>query len=316
MAITCGFFNSVGTDRQYDADQMSEYFDGLVSNGVYESVGGGLQVTAGTGLSVNVASGRAIVQSKWVKNDGAYNITLTAANALLNRYTAIIIKFDLENRVVSITSKDGTAATSPSYPELTQNTTVFEYALAYVYVAAGATAITQANITDNRGSATCPWITGIVDQVDTSTLFAQYQTAYQEMIASMQDWQVLQRQAFDSWFADLTQNLQVNTYIQKYEKTVTNTTSGSQTIALDMTGYTFDAADVFLVSINGLAAVQNTDYTVTSSGVTVNLQVNGSTPNTIDIVVLKSKIGDPSMSGGAITINNTSTISGSAEVNS
>ena len=66
MAITYGYFNSVNGDRTYNADQMSEYFDGLVSNGVYESVGGALQVTAGSGMTVNVASGRGIINCKWL----------------------------------------------------------------------------------------------------------------------------------------------------------------------------------------------------------------------------------------------------------
>lgn len=34
MAITCGFFDSVSGDRTYDADQMSTYFEGLISDGV------------------------------------------------------------------------------------------------------------------------------------------------------------------------------------------------------------------------------------------------------------------------------------------
>ena len=68
MSITFGFFNSSNGDRKYNADQMSEYFDGLVSNGVYENVGGALQVLASQNMEVNVQTGRAIINSKWVKN--------------------------------------------------------------------------------------------------------------------------------------------------------------------------------------------------------------------------------------------------------
>ena len=94
MAISYGFFNSINQDRTYNADQMSEYFDGLVSNGVYESVGSAMQVTAGEGLAVNVQSGRAIIDCKWIKNDAAQAITLTTAHVLLPRYTAIVIRLD------------------------------------------------------------------------------------------------------------------------------------------------------------------------------------------------------------------------------
>ena len=62
MAITYGFFNAIkqsdGTyDRTYNADQMSTYFEGLVSDGVYESVDDAMQVLAGTGMQVQVGAG-------------------------------------------------------------------------------------------------------------------------------------------------------------------------------------------------------------------------------------------------------------------
>ena len=95
MAITYGFFNSVNGDRTYNADQMSEYFDGLVSDGVYENVGGALQVLAGSGMTVNVQTGRMIINSKWLNNDAVVPLTITAAHATLNRYTAIVARLDI-----------------------------------------------------------------------------------------------------------------------------------------------------------------------------------------------------------------------------
>ena len=60
MSVTCGFFNSSNGDRKYNADQMSSYFEGLVSDGVYENVGDALIVKAGDGMQVIVGEGRAI----------------------------------------------------------------------------------------------------------------------------------------------------------------------------------------------------------------------------------------------------------------
>lgn len=54
MAVTYGFFNSVNGDRKYNADQMSSYFDGLVTDGVYEKIGDALIVKAGTGMQVSI----------------------------------------------------------------------------------------------------------------------------------------------------------------------------------------------------------------------------------------------------------------------
>ena len=181
MAITYGYFNSISGDRTYNADQMSEYFDGLVSNGVYESVGGALQVKAisGGGMTVQVLSGRGIINCKWLKNDAAITLDITQAHAVLNRYTAVVLKLDIVNRLMTITTKDGTAASTPTKPAMQNDSEGIELCLAYIYVAAGSTTISQANIEDMRPSALCGWVTGLIEQVDTSELFLQWQTAYE-----------------------------------------------------------------------------------------------------------------------------------------
>ena len=250
MAITYGFFNSVNGDRTYNADQMSEYFDGLVSDGVYENVGGALQVLAGSGMTVNVQTGRMIINSKWLNNDAVVPLTITAAHATLNRYTAIVARLDISGRQMLITTKDGTPATSPTKPAMTNTATTVEKCLAYVYVGKGVTNITQANITDTRPDNTvCGWVTGIVQQVDTSTLFLQWQTAYQEFY-----------QSFQNWFDTLTSQLQVNTYITSYEKRVKGTASQVGVVTLDMSGYTYADDDVFFVYANGLALAENYEW--------------------------------------------------------
>ena len=223
MALEYGFFNAVkqtdGTyDRVYNAEQMSRYFNGLVSPGVYESVGGGLQVRAGTGMTVQVQTGRAILgdNCQWLDNDAVLDIVLNAAHVTLNRYTAIVMRLDYTNRNISIVAVDGANATAPTKPAMTRTSAIMEYCLAYVYVGKGITTITQSAITDTRPDNTvCGWVTGLVQQVDTSQLFLQWQTAYAEFYAQMQAWQTQQEAAFDSWFSALTGQLQVNTYIQE-----------------------------------------------------------------------------------------------------
>ena len=51
MAVTSGFYNSLSGDRKYDAIQLGEIFDGVITDGVFETFGGAMLVTAsGTGL--------------------------------------------------------------------------------------------------------------------------------------------------------------------------------------------------------------------------------------------------------------------------
>lgn len=217
MAISSGFFDSVNGDRTYDADQMSNYFDGLVSDGVYETIGDRFLVTAGDGMRVKVGSGRAIIQSRWVKNDAEVQLTLDTSNASLNRMDAIVLRLDKTARTISLVVKKGTAVDGvPSMPAITRNDTVYELYLATVYVAAGAPRV--GTITDMRPSSYCGWVTGVVKQVDTSDLFLQYEQAYAEMYERFSAFIADRTAEFDAWFRDLTQQLTVDAGFVKYQE--------------------------------------------------------------------------------------------------
>ena len=156
MAVTYGFFDSVNGDRKYNADQMSEFYTGIANDGVFQHIDNGLAVSAGTGLTVNVATGRALIQKKWVQNDAVLTKTISAASATYARIDAVVIRFSKSNRNVSIVVKDGTPTASPSAPSMTRNSDVYEMALAYVNVAANATSVT---VTDKRSDTTvCGWV--------------------------------------------------------------------------------------------------------------------------------------------------------------
>ena len=294
MAITYGFFNSVNGDRVYNADQMSEYFNGLITDGVYEDVGDGLQVVPHSGMTVNVSTGRAIVRSKWIENDAALTVDITQAHPTLNRYTAVIIRLDVTNREITITTKDGTAAASPAKPSMTDNVTTKELCLAYVYIKAGATSITAANIQDMRSSNKCGWVTGIVKQVDTSTLFDQYTAAYEENLANMETWEAYQKAQFEAWFETLTSQLLVNTHIERTFADVTTASSSKHVTLPDALDY--QDGDILDVYINGVY-LSPTEYTINlSSGsyritATTALDAN----NVVTFSCIKSVIGNVSI---------------------
>lgn len=271
--VTYGFFNSVDGDRRYTADQMSSYFKGLISDGVYEGLGSAMVVTAGDGMTVNVGTGRAIIDCKWINLDGVEILDISPASPTQARYTAVVVRLDLTNRTMSLMTKDGEPAASPEYPEITSTDLIKELCLAMVYVPANAVSILQTNIVDKRGSDLCLWVTGLIQQLDTSTLFKQWQTA------------------FDEFLGALTGRLQVNTYIQEYHKVVTMDGSSS-TITLDMDGYTYEEGDIVRIHINGLLAKAGTDYTFSVSSSVASLSGLPTTSGTeIDVEVLKSKIG-------------------------
>ena len=222
------------------------------------------------------------------------------------RYTAIVIRLDRANRMIEIAAKDGAPATNPSKPAMTNDGTITELCLAYVYVGANAQSVTQANITDMRSSSLCGWVTGVVKQVDTSELFAQYQAAFEENEAQQQAWMDSMQSEFDTWFSTLTQQLGINTYIQKYAKRAVLEGSTTQ-ISVTEDGYAYSEGDIIEVFINGLYASEGVDYTLTISGTTPVITPTATEAGTVvNIVIYKSIIGLSAMrtSGGAMVVTN------------
>ena len=99
---------------------------------------------------------------------------------------------------------------------------------------------------------------------------------------------------FDVWFSALTEELNINTFILKYTKAVNLALDSSNTIALDMAGYTYAETDLMFVAINGLLATEGTDFTIDSSDTPATITINFSQRTESDqvtISVLKSQIG-------------------------
>lgn len=190
MAWTSGFFNSVNGDRLYNADQMSAIFEGLITNGVYESVGNKLAVQPNSGMTIQVATGRGWFGQRWVNNDSEYLVTLEDSDVLLNRYCAVCVRVNTaeDSRSADIYLKYSDFATEPEKPEMERSETVQEYCLAYVYIAGGAAEINAANIEDTRSDTNlCGWVTGLIKQLDSATMWTQWEALFDEWFYNLQE---------------------------------------------------------------------------------------------------------------------------------
>lgn len=263
MSITSGFFDSLDGDRLYDADQLSTYFEGLISDGVYESIGEKFLVTsANDGMNINVQSGRAIIKSHWVKNDGTEVLTLDPASAQQNRVDAIVLRYDAAARSISLAVKKGTeSAGTPALPAISRTENVYELYLASVLVNRGASQPTS--ITDLRPSSYCGWVTGIIKQVDTSDLFTQYETAYAnyyaESTAAFDAYMATKMAAFNAWFATLTSQLDVGAGVLKESYRIH--TSGGADYPIPIRGFDPDN-DILLLFIDGIYKDSPYDYII------------------------------------------------------
>lgn len=210
MSVTSGFFNSLNSDRRYNAEQMSAIFDGVINDGIFSSIGTAFTVTADSGFTVNVGIGRAWFDSIWVYNDAILPITFEEAEVVLDRIDAIVIEIDKteEVRAGSIKIVKGTPASIPVRPVLTKNGYVTQYPLAYVEINAGKISITQAKITSMIGTSECPYITGILQVQNIDNVVAQWQAQWTEWYENQTEMGEIQfdqmTDAWDQWFNNAT----------------------------------------------------------------------------------------------------------------
>ena len=288
MAIKGMFFNAEYDgetyDRTYNADDFSKYLDKIVSNGVFPTPSTQLQVRAGSGMQVIVGVGQGFIDGHKMENTADLPLTIDAADVLLNRIDRVIFYCDYIEREMGIEVKKGTNANSPVAPALQRDDDRYEMSLATVYVAKNITAITDALITDTRAnSVECGWVAGLIQQIDTSSLFIQWQSAYEAYYQQMTT-------AFQEWFDTLTEELTVETYIERYRKEAE--LDGSNEVPLDMAGYTYASSDVVNVFINGLRGVPSVDFVINTEEETAKIVTEATATGTeVVIEVLKSKIG-------------------------
>lgn len=177
MAVTSGFFNSVNGDRKYDAIQMGELFDGLINDGVYETIYNQFRVSAGEELSVQVDTGRGWFQHTWVKNDGIKIIQLPEAEVLFDRIDAIVIEINHNEAIRNNDIKyvKGIPSANPVRPVLkTGEEGVWQIPLAFVRINQGVESIGTADIANMVGTSECPFVTGVVSVMNIDMLIAQW----------------------------------------------------------------------------------------------------------------------------------------------
>lgn len=286
MAIKYGFFNSVGGDRLYNAEDVGRYLYGIITDGVYQDDTGQLQVLAssGAGMTVTVQTGRAMLRQHYMENESAYSLTLDIGTAL-PRTDLIMIRLSLTDRKITLNVKKGTPAASPVPPALSRESTIYELALAAITVAANATSVTQADIQDLRPNTDyCGFVTGAVQQLDTATLFSQWEAAYQAQFDKYQT-------ELQDFFETLTESLTVDTYIKEYRRRYT-TAANDSNITVGIADFD-PQKDVLLASINGILFTETEDYTVSGTGSSALFKLVRPVDagNTIEFRVLKSKIG-------------------------
>ena len=312
--VNAGFFTSVNDDREYYAEDMNRPYSRVITNGVFATPQGtpstDLQAVANSGMQILVKKGQGLFADKWFENPSDLAITVPNNTGATARLDLVLVQIDtrLSGRCGNIVYRTGSSA-QPSYNTVSG---VVEYPVARIMVSAGATAITQSAIYDMRGTAACPWVTSLIKQVDTSTLFAQWQSAFQEYYQTatteFESYMDETEEDFDTFLSGLTSQLTAATNVISLRSSYT--TVGLTSYApVGISGYN-PSTDVLLVFINGILASPDM-YTYSNGNINLTNTLNEG--QVISFVCFKSVIAGNISSLSSLIQNLNATITAATQ---
>lgn len=201
MAQECGFFNAqlVGEeyDRVYLAEHFAAYFASFIGNGIFGSSMQQLEVTANNDMTTNVLSGQAWINGWWYRNTDVYTLSHSVADGVLSRIDIVVLRWDHSARDMYLAVIEGTLSANPIKPPIVRNADYYDLQLCEVSIPAGSVRITQAQITDTRlDNSVCGLVTGVVDQIDTTDLYNQFEAYFAQ-------WKANQQVDFETWFDNI-----------------------------------------------------------------------------------------------------------------
>lgn len=286
MAISYYFFDaqlvSGAYDRTYSAGDFASYLNKLVGNGVFPNPSTSMQVSAGTGFQVVVGAGEGWIDGHKIVNDADMILTVDQADVTLDRIDRVIMYCDMVNREMGIKIKKGTNASKPTAPALTRTQNLKEYCLATYTVPHQSTGITVDRITDTRlDSSVCGMVQGLIQQVDTATLYQQWNAGYAKAIEDNQE-------LFDTWFDNVKDTLSTSTLIRTYRQRE-ELQAAANTANINIAQYVKEL-DILEIYVNGFR-LDTMEYTVNDAGTAVTFTNQLDAGAVIEFVIYKTVDG-------------------------
>ena len=188
-------------DRPFNSEDDRLRYGSLISNGIYPNPSNNLQVVANGGMNISIKKGMGWNSGAFYYSNADNIKALTPSDSAFTRIDTVVLRFDLLSRKVIADIKTGTPSATPVAPSLTRNYEIYELQLAKITIYNNVGEITQSNIEDTRlNKNLCGVVTGLIEQVDTTTLFNQYTTSFEELRQQYND-------EFFAWFNELETNL-------------------------------------------------------------------------------------------------------------
>lgn len=168
-----GFFNSYLGDRKYNAEDWADYFRQFIGNGVYANPATSMQVQAAGKLTVRIAAGSCFINGYVGYSDGSDVLKLKYGGTY-PRIDRIVIRLDMTTRSVYPAVIMGNEAESPSPPNITRKSSMYDICVGEITVGANAAEIYPVDIKDMRFDASvCGIVAGVLNQIDTEEYMSQ-----------------------------------------------------------------------------------------------------------------------------------------------
>ena len=215
-------------DRSVDAWTMQNTFAQFFSDGIFGTPGNALEIAkASSGLAVTIQPGMFIIKGGMggiLDSDGPVTVTLDSGAAAGNVCYGVMLRYDNnpDMRSLGIRIAKGTPGADPQPPAPDQTSAnVYELRLGYVRVPNGATDLSNATVTNEKGTSVCPYAAPFVP-IDLTGVTEDARRAAQEALAELADYieanKGLVESALDGTTAGYLQE-QINS-LQQYVKEI------------------------------------------------------------------------------------------------
>lgn len=274
-------------DRAVGASMLRETFKKFFSDGVFPSPGDALQIAKGSGLTVTIQPGIFIIRGAMGGYlTDAHSLTLDTAAPQGNVCYGVMLRYDETEQCRSCYLRvvRGDAAGTPTPPAPDQSTPgVMEYRLGYVTVPTGATDLSSATVTNERGLAVCPYAAPF-EEIDMSEVTADAKAAANEALTQLLDYFETYRGSIDAALSGEEATYlqqQINQLAQQISDVNLSEAVDGVTIEY-ATDLPDDIDNKLRVKDGGITGEKIADYAIDSNKFTAELQIKLDVVDTSD----------------------------------